>query len=170
MADIEKDVNEVVEDLKKKIDDINHAAENSDDDVKLKVNEIKDKAIDVLTMASNKVIDITKNVTDSQEVQNGINVVKARSKQLYENALKKIAEIKESKTYKDTSDYVNKTVDQVKNETNAFITSAKDSIDEFFEKQEVKDTIDKAKIKTIDIAGKALEVLKQWLKPEEEKK
>ena len=43
-------------------------------------------------------------------------------------------------------------------------------INDFFEKPEIKDGIDKAKDVTIDYAEKAVAALKEWLKPEEEKK
>lgn len=170
MADMKNDVNEVVQDLKQKIDRITSAAQDVDEDSKLKVEEIKNKAISVLNSASDKIVDAYKNISNTEEFENSLNVVKTKSKELYDNALKKIDEVKKSQTYSDTVDYVKKTANQVKNETFDFFEGTKNNIDEFFTKPEVKESIDKAKLKTVDVAEKALDTLKQWLKPEEDKK
>lgn len=170
MVNLEKNVNEVVEDLKTKIDGINEAAEDVEGDAKVKVNEIKDKAVSVLDAASEKVVETYKSITDSEEVKNCIDVVKSKSKKLYDRTIAKIDEIKKSKAYQDAGNFVNKTVDQVKSETGAFIYNTKENIDDFFAKEEVKNNIDKAKLKTVGIAEKGLEILKQWLKPGEDRK
>ena len=163
------DVNEVVEDLKQKIDSITAVADDVDDESRAKVEEIKNRAIKVLSSASDKILDTYKNVSNSDEVEKSIKVVKDKSKELYENALKKIDEVKRSQTYSNTMDYVRRTAGQVKGETIDFFEGTKNNIDEFLAKPAVKDSIDKAKLKTVDVAEKALDTLKQWLKPEEDK-
>lgn len=163
------DVNEVVEDLKQKIDSITAVADDVDDESRAKVEEIKNRAIKVLSNASDKILDTYKNVSNSDEVEKSIKVVKDKSKELYENALKKIDEVKRSQTYSNTMDYVRRTAGQVKGETIDFFEGTKNNIDEFLAKPAVKDSIDKAKLKTVDVAEKALDTLKQWLKPEEDK-
>ena len=170
MTDMKKEVNEVVEDLKTKIDNITAAAEDADDESKDKVQEIRDKAIRVLTTASDKIVDTYKTFSNSEEVEKSIDIVRIKSKELYDNALKKIDEVKKSQAYNDTLDYVKKTANQVKDETKDFVEGTKNNIDEFLAKHEVKESIDKAKIKTVDLAEKALDTLKQWLKPEDENK
>lgn len=163
------DVNEVVEDLKQKIDSITAVADDVDDESRAKVEEIKNRAIKVLSNASDKILDTYKNVSNSDEVEKSIKVVKDKSKELYENALIKIDEVKRSQTYSNTMDYVRRTAGQVKGETIDFFEGTKNNIDEFLAKPAVKDSIDKAKLKTVDVAEKALDTLKQWLKPEEDK-
>lgn len=169
MADMKNDVNEVVQDLKEKIDRITSAAQDVDEESKLKVEEIKNKAISVLSSASDKIVDAYKSISSTEDFENSLNIVKTRSKELYDDALRKIDEVKKSQTYNDTVDYVKKTASQVKNDTVDFIEGTKNNIDEFFTKPEVKESIDKAKLKTVDIAEKALDTLKQWLKPEDDK-
>lgn len=170
MNNLDKNVNDVIEDLKLKIDSINLAAADAEGDTKIKVNEIKDKAISTLNVASQKVIEAYKSIADSEEVIDCINIVKNKSKVLYDKTIVKINEIKMTKAYQDTSKFVDKTLDQVKSETSAFISSAKDNIDDFFVKEELSNTIDKAKTKTVDMAQKGVDILKQWLKPGDDNK
>ena len=73
MANIDKNVNEVIEDLKNKIDSINEAAEGSENDIK--INEIKNNAIGIFNAAIDKVIEASKRISDSQEVNKCIDLV-----------------------------------------------------------------------------------------------
>lgn len=169
MANIQDNVNEVVRDLRNKIDSITAVANDAEDDSNRdKIEEIKNMAIRVLSNASDKVLETYQSLSNPEEVEKGISIVKVKSKELYDNAIKKIGEVKNSKAYNDTIDYVKKTADQVVGETKDFIEGTKNNIDEFFEKPEVKKSIDNAKLKTVNVAEKALATLKQWLKPEDE--
>lgn len=170
MPNNKNQVDELVADLKQKIDNITAAADDVDEESRIKVEEIKNTAIKILSSASDKIVDCYKNISDSEEFEKSLDVVKNKSKELYDNALKKISEVKKSQTYSDTMDYVRKTANQVKGETIDFLEGTKNNIDEFFAKPAVKESIDKAKVKTVDVAEKALDTLKQWLKPEVDKK
>lgn len=163
MADIEKKVNDVIEDLNKKIEDLTNVGDCSDEATLAKVNEVKQKAINVLNLASKKVADTAKDFADSQEVEKAIEVVKIKSKELYDKAMLKINNIIGDDNVNDIKVNLNDAADDVKE----IAIDVKNDIDDFFEKEEVKNAINNAKDVTVDVAEKALDTLRAWLKPEE---
>ena len=50
---------------------------------------------------------------------------------------------------------------------NEVLTDARKGVEDFMNKPETKEAIDKAKDTTIDLAEKAVQALKDWLKPED---
>lgn len=151
MADIKKNIDEVVTDLKNKIDELNNIGSDADIKDLAKINEIKQKAIAVLFQVSNKIIDASKNIADEVELEKCIEIVKVRSKELYDNALVKIDEIINSPK-----------IEEIKEEIN----NAADDINAFFENEEIKNAANNVKETTLDITEKAVKTLKDWLKPE----
>lgn len=151
MADINNSVSQVVEDLKKKIDELNILGEDADVANLAKINDIKQKAIKVLLQVSNKIVDTAKNITDEDELNKSIEIVKVRSKELYDNAVCKINEIISAPIIEETSDIV----DDVRSD-----------IDKFFEQEEIKNAANDVKEASEKIADKAVSALKEWLKPE----
>lgn len=145
-------VDAIINDLKSKIDEISKAGEGATGDALVKINDVKAKAIDVLTQVSNKVIETANDIADDEEIEKIVSVVTSKSKQLYDNALNKIDEL----TKPENVDKAKKVVNDVKKDIN-----------DFFEREEVKNTIESAKEVTVDIAEKALDTLKDWLKTEE---
>ena len=160
MADLEKNVSEVIEDLKKKISNLANTNVEADEQAMQKINEIKQKAITVLSQASNKIVETANSISDSEEIQKGIDIVTVKSKELYENAINKINELSSSDTVKQVKEEIETDVKQT-------IDEVKNSVEDFFEKDEVKDVIETVKEKTDDITEKALGTLKEWLKPED---
>lgn len=145
-------VDAIINDLKSKIDEISKAGEGATGDALVKINDVKTKAIDVLTQVSNKVIETANDITDDEEIEKIVSVVTSKSKQLYDNALNKIDELTKPENVEKTKKVVN---------------DVKKDINDFFEREEVKNTIESAKEVTVDIAEKALDTLKDWLKTEE---
>lgn len=145
-------VDGIINDLKSKIDEISKAGEGATGDALVKINDVKTKAIDVLTQVSNKVIETANDIADDEEIEKIVSVVTSKSKQLYDNALNKIDEL----TKPENVEKAKKVVNDVKKDIN-----------DFFEREEVKNTIESAKEVTVDIAEKALDTLKDWLKTEE---
>ena len=156
MSDIEKSVNEIVEDLKKKIDDISKAGNGADEESLRRINDIKQKAISVLNQASNKVMETAKNLSDSEEVQKGIEIVKVKSKELYDNALSRINELSSSNIFEEVKQDVEEVIEEVKKD-----------VGEIIEKEEVKEVVDTVKEKASELSEKAYSTLKDWLKPED---
>lgn len=144
-------VDAIINDLKSKIDEISKAGEGATGDALVKINDVKAKAIDVLTQVSNKVIETTNDIADDEEIEKIVSVVTSKSKQLYDNALNKIDEL----TKPENVEKAKKVVNDVKKDIN-----------DFFEREEVKNTIESAKEVTVDIAEKAIDTLKDWLKTE----
>lgn len=152
MADIERNINEIVEDLRTKIDELSNAGIQASGETLTKVNDIKRKAIDVLNQASLKVKEVANSTADSQDIEKSIEIVKEKSKLLYDNALEKISELINPKV----TIQVNETAKNIKKEIN-----------DFFEKEESKFEQEEAKIADVNIEEKAIETLKSWLKTEE---
>lgn len=152
MAEYGKNVDEILEDLKNKIDELTKAGEGASGEALARINEVKAKSINVLNQVSNKVIETANNVTDIDEIDSVVEMVSNKSKQLYENALTKINELINPET-----------VDDAKK----LVKDVKKDINDFFEREEVKNTIESAKEATVEIADKALDTLKEWLKPED---
>lgn len=151
MADIQTSINEVVEDLKKKVEELSKAGNADDSETLQKINAIKQKAIYVLNEASNKVTQTAEEFAESEEIEQAIEIVKIKSKELYENALQKINEISKK---------------EVVEEAKEVAKDVKEEINNFFEKEEVKDITESVKEVGTEIADKAVSTLKEWLKPE----
>ena len=157
--DIERYTQEVIEDLKKKIEDITVNASSQDEQIIDRLNEVKDKAVKILNNAIKAIDNGIKSIADSEELEKGLSTAKERSLQLYEETIKKLNEIKDSEALKKGFEEIKQSSIQVK-----------ENIDEFMNSEEVKQTIEKAKTGTIDVAEKALDTLKSWLSPEGEDK
>lgn len=192
--EFEEKVNETVEEMKEKIDEISSEANKVSGKYAEKAKELSDKATDVLKQASNKLQEVIKDVQDPEEVQKVIEFVKSKSKTVYDASMKKLNEFLNSKqvqTLKEdgtklVKDAADKTTEVLKDaydkamenpnvkdfadNVNKVYTSAKNSVNDFLEKPEVQEKIDKAKDVTIDVAEKAVAALKEWLKPDENKK
>lgn len=168
--EVKNSVNEVVEDLKAKVNDIDEACKDIDNE---KIKEIKNKSIATLNLAIERITTAANEMINSEEVQKGVEFVKAKSKELYDNALKKIEEVKNNEelnnAFEKAEDYVvnaAKTVGETVEKTEVY-QNAKQQVNEFINKPEVKDAINSAKKETVNIAEKALDTLKEWLDPEE---
>ena len=167
--ELKENVNKLVEDLQKKIDGIKEAGKNSKNE---KVEEIVGKVADALNSIIDKIVDVAKDSAYSQEVLNSIDFVKAKSKTLYEEALKKIEEIKKDEKVNEAIENVTNVTKKIADSVtdNEFVKAAENSIYEFKNKPEVKNAIDRAKHSTVEVAEKALSILKDWLEPEDENK
>ena len=152
MTEYGKKVDEILEDLKNEIDELTKAGEGASGEALARITEVKAKSINVLNQVSNKVIETANNVTDIDEIDSVVEMVDKKSKQLYENASNKINELINPET-----------VDDAKK----LVKDVKKDINDFFEREEVKNTIESAKEATVEIADKALDTLKEWLKPED---
>lgn len=93
MANIDEQVRDVIEDLKAKINNITTAGSEASGKTLSIINELKKKTISVLTKASDKVIETSKNYDDSSIVEKGVEIVKQRSQDLYDKTISKINEL-----------------------------------------------------------------------------
>lgn len=165
---IETSVDELVEDLKVKIDTITKAGQGFDGQEKQAASQIVDKAVAILTNASNKIVETAKKFPESPEVLKGVEIVKAKSKELYENALIKLEDIKKSNIVEETAENIKKTVEEIQNNetvqnvvetisqtaetvkqnvseaVNVASQTITENVSEILEKPEVKETLQKA--------------------------
>lgn len=177
-TDLEKSVKLVVEDLKKKIDDMEEAAANADS---TKAVEIKDKAVEVLTRVSNKFVQTANEVRNSKEFNDGVTFVLTRSKDLYDSTMKKIEEVSKkpevTETIRKANEAIGNTINEIKNSTviedakkdlGTLFDSVKKNVDDFTSREDVKAKVDETKKATIEIAEKGLAIIKDWLSPKGE--
>ena len=179
---LEESVKEVVEDLKKKIDTLTAISEGADDEIAEKVLFIRDKAIGVFNDVSAKLNQMGEQLSDKDEFDQALDTIKARSKVLYENAMDRICELKKemrpqeeekaeeeieeeaAENAEDKTDFV----EEVKKSVENIVEDAGNKINEFVNREDVKETVDKAKAGAVEIAEKTLEILKGWLMPDGE--
>ena len=156
MAELDKKMQDIIDDLNKKISDLSKTGKGADVETQNKINNIKKKVITVLTQASNKIIETARDFADEEEIEKGIEIVKVKSKELYDNALFKIDELMASNKAKELNEEADELVEGVKN-----------NVEELINKEEVNNIVDDAKRISNDMAEKAKETLKGWLKPED---
>lgn len=194
---LEESVKEVVEDLKKKIDTLTAISEGADDEIAEKVLFIRDKAITVFNDVSEKLNQMGEQLTDKDEFDQAVNTIKARSKVLYENAMDRICELKKEmrpqeevkpeeevkeiepqeeekpeeeikeETVEETEEKTD-FVEEVKKSVENIVEDAGNRINEFVNREDVRETVVNAKAGAVDIAEKTLEILKGWLMPDGE--
>lgn len=143
---------EVIDDLKKKIDELKNVGNGIDGESAIKINEIKQKAINVLSQASNKIIESAKDLPDSQELEKGLEIIKNKSKELYENATSRINKIINDANAKNNIESIETAIESIANE---------DIKEEVVEEPTV---IEDKEIS--NLSYEAIEILKGWLKPE----
>ncbi len=166
---IEESVKEVIDDLKNKIDALTQMPEVADDETARKIESIRSKAIGAFKDASVKLSALSENILNEEETAKAVEIVKFRSKELYDNALSRIDALlsvrNESKSVGQKS-----LIEETKQGFDEFIGNVSEDIDSFMNREDVKSAIDKAKIGVVDVAEKALEILKGWLAPERDDK
>lgn len=193
VKDAEQLVNETVEKMKAKIDEISNEAKKIEGDDAIKAEEIKEKAISVLNEASEKLQKTWDTITDPDELKKTVDFIGEKSKEIYETSIKSIQAFIKSEEVKkaidDAQDFIkdagttigdfakdaydkameNPDVKEFADGVVKAANEAKENIDDFFERPEVKEKVDEAKEKTIELAEKAVDALKKWLKPVEAK-
>ena len=135
--------------------------------------------------------EILDTIKDPEEIKKATDFVKEKSKQVYDFSIKKIDELKANEDVKrglsEAGDFVkdvarktgdmakevydkameNEDVKKFADKTGEVLTDARKGVEDFMNKPETKEAIDKAKDTTIDLAEKAVQALKDWLKPED---
>lgn len=167
MNDFEKNVDEVTADLKQKIDNLLNAG-NSEVNAEtfVKISDIRKRAINVLKQALEKIVLINDEFADPNEISEGINVVKERSKELYETALARIQELEKIGAVEDMKEDIDDAAEDFFEDTTELVDNARKEIDDFFANENVEKVIDKVVEEKSAVVSKTVSVLKDWLKPE----
>ena len=167
MNDFDKNVDEVITDLKQKIDNLLNAG-NSEVNAEtfVKISDIRKRAINVLKQALEKIVLINDEFADPNEISEGINVVKERSKELYETALARIQELEKIGAVEDMKEDIEDAAEDFFEDTTELVDNARKEIDDFFANENVEKVIDKVVEEKSAVVSKTVSVLKDWLKPE----
>lgn len=173
--EIESSVSRVVDDLGKKISSMEEAAAKSSS---AKAVEVKDKAVEILKRVSKTFAQTANDVKNSDEFKEGLSFVMNKSKELYENTMKKIDELSEKPELVNIYNKMNETAEKVYetvesspkfkeavNDIGSLFDGVKRSAEEFAEKESVKETVRYVKKETSELAEKGLTVLREWLSP-----
>jgi histidinol dehydrogenase len=185
---MDEKIEETVQEMKAKIDEITRKSEEiNDNDLAAKANQIKDRAINVLNDVTKKLSTTANDLKESDDFKKVLEFVKTKSKELSDATLKKINELKEDQRIKEGFDNtfnfvkeksnkltegikenekVKGVIDDVSEKGSKLIDSVKVSVDDLLNKTELDEKIVEVKNKTVDIAEKAVQALKEWLKPE----
>ena len=190
---IEEQIDETVEEMKKKIEEISKNADKVEGSLSGKAQEVKEKSVDVLNKAIEKVKGMYNSAASSEELTKTLNFVKGKARDLSESASKAFESLKESEPAKKTVEGAKEAAGKVADKVTAVYNDAVDSIknneqlkdlgdkvsagygnvvkgvEEILNKPEVKEGFGKVKDTTVDIAEKAVAALRDWLKPDGEK-
>ncbi len=93
---IEEQIDETVEEMKKKIEEISRNAEKVEGSLSGKAQEVKEKSVDVLNKAIEKVKGMYNSAVSSEEMAKTLAFVKGKAKDLSESASKAFESLKES--------------------------------------------------------------------------
>ena len=174
--------------MKKKIEEISRNADKVEGDLAAKAQEVKEKSVDVLNKAIVKVKGMYDSAASKEEIAKTLTFVKGKAKDLSESATKAFESFKENektkKALSGANEAINKVADKVTTVYNDAVDSLKNNeqlkdlggkvsegygnvkkgVEDILNKPEVKETFDKVKDTTVDIADKAVAALKDWLK------
>jgi gas vesicle protein len=173
VKEMESQVQELEKDLAAKV-------ENLDDEGKQKAKALVEKTEQAIKSTIDKVKNVIADVQEDEKLDEFLDKVKAKSMEAVEFTKVKVSELTNNKEKDNTleklgNDIMNefekvKDSDALKR-TADFLSDIQNKINEFFEKPEVKQAIEKAKTTTVNIAEKGVEGLKKALntEPKEEK-
>lgn len=144
--------NEIVNNLRNKIDAIENKAKQIDTK---EANDVKEKAVDILNRVTNKFIEASRNVLTNDEYEQGLQFVEKKSDELYESAMKKLEQLAPKKREINT---------QIEKE-------AIDEMDSFIlntiqKEKEENSSLKEEEIHDVsEIEAKAIKSLREWLSP-----
>ena len=171
---IEESVREVVEELKEKIDALTQMPDAADDETARKIEAIRNKVIKAFNDASAKLSALSQSVLSEEETAKAVETVRVRSRELYENALSRIDVLlsvkNESESIEEKKPEEKNPVEEARQSLDKLIGNVSEEISNFMNREDVKSAVDKTKEGVIDVAEKALEILKEWLAPERDDK
>ena len=184
MIDNQDKVAATIKEMEKKIEEINKLASEkianaTNDENAKKIAEIRDNTINVINEAIEKIHDTAVENEDSSSFSDLLNRVINRTSEATEYTIKKIKEVTKDKniekTISETSKQINDAFDKlidnpdVKNVFSKATNATKETVNkanEYLNKEEVKQNIDKTKDVIIDIAEAGLNGLKKILNTE----
>ena len=176
MTKFEDTVNEMESQVEELESDLAEKTEQLDEAGKEKARALVNKTEEAIKSSIEKVKGIINDVQQDEKLDEFLDKVKAKSMEAVDFTKEKIGELtqkvdKENKLDK-LGDDIMAEFDKVKEsdvykKTADFLSDIHGKVNEFFEKPEVKEAINKAKTSTVNIAEKGVEGLKKVLKTDE---
>ena len=184
MSKFEEVVVELKDDIEELETKVAEKLDGLDDSKKNIAIDFKDKAVGAINVAIDKISGVIENITDQEKLDDLLDKVKAKSREAIDYTLEKIDALKNDDSQIDIDkihDDIMAEFDKLKGnevirKTTVLIKEGYAKINEFLDRPEVQETINKAKHTTIKVAEKGVEGLKKVLdvkedetKPEEPK-
>ncbi|MBO7677569.1 MAG: hypothetical protein J6S49_08650 [Erysipelotrichaceae bacterium] len=169
IREMESQVNDLENDLAAK-------AEQLDETNKEKAKVLVNKTEEAIKSSIEKIKGIINDVQEDEKVDEFLDKVKAKSMEAVDFTKAKVAELTSEVKKNDTLEKLGADImsefDKIKEsdafkKTADFLNDISGKVNEFFEKPEVKEAINKAKVTTVNIAEKGVEGLKKALKTDE---
>lgn len=154
-------LSELEDDLNEKISELDSAVSYADEKVREKAILIKDRAISVLNNVKEKSADLDKVITDEDELYTAVETIRSKADSLFNDAIQKISGLQA-----DVADAVG---DETKDDIEELIDDGKETYQDFGSIETIG-TKKKVEVARSEVTEKALEVLKDWLKPGEVQK
>jgi hypothetical protein len=177
MSKFEDTVKEMESQVKELEDDLAGEIDKLDEEGKEKAKALVERTEEAIKSSIEKVRTVIINVKEDEKLDEFLDKVKAKSMEAVDFTREKVQELTKKKeepekTLDDASNDIMSVFDNIKEsealkKTAEFLSDINRKINEFFERPEVKEAIDKAKIKTVNIAEKGVEGLKKVLNTEE---
>ncbi len=177
MSKFDDTVKEMESQVKELEDDLAGEIDKLDEEGKQKAKALVERTEEAIRSSIEKVRTVITNVKEDEKLDEFLDKVKAKSMEAVDFTREKVQELtakkeESEKTLDDASNDIMGVFDNIKEsetlkKTAEFLGDISKKINEFFERPEVKEAIDKAKIKTVNIAEKGVEGLKKVLNTEE---
>ena len=176
MNKFEETVNELKADIDELEESFTAKTIEIDESKKAQARELVDKAKKAINTSIEKVSAVIEKLEDSEKLDDLLDKLKAKSKEAVDYTLDKIdalinnePEISIDELHDEImAEFENLKGNETIRKTTVLIKQGAAKINEFLEKPEVKDTINKAKKTTIKVAEKGVEGLKKVLEAKEE--
>ena len=176
MTKFEDTVKEMESQVEELENDLANRADKMDEASKEKAKALVDKTEEAIKSSIAKIKDIINDVQEDEKVDEFLDKVKAKSMEAVEFTKEKVAELSKKVEDNDKIEQLTSDImaefDKLKEsdtfkKTTEFLNDISGKINDFFDKPEVKDAINKAKATTVNIAEKGVEGLKRVLNTEE---
>ena len=150
-------IQEAITDLRNKAENIINISKDVNDP---SIADIKNKTVDAMNMAISKITESIYSLTNLDEIQDVLKVVKNKSQELYENAVNKITEYQKENSIEENSESI-VVPDLINNVLNYKYSSQ--YVDQDFNKN-----VDDNKLNdSLSFNEKIILTLKDWIEPEE---
>ena len=180
-------------DLNEKIRGLDLAVSSVDQSVTEKAMLIRNKAVGILNNVKEKTVDLSEAIADNDELFSAIKTIEEKADSLYSEAIQKINDLQEeavinkaqkaeeAMTMQDNEELVDMTDiadregvsavenDETKDDIEELIDDRKEEF-QHFERQQTAPKEEHAATERSEVTIKALEVLNDWLRPDEVRK